>query len=35
MKSWGYARCSLDEHKQDIQRQTKELEEAGAEIELK
>ena len=31
MKSWGYARCSLDEHKQDIQRQTKELEEAGAE----
>ena len=31
MKSWGYARCSLDEHKQDIQRQTRELKEAGAE----
>ena len=29
---YGYARCSLDEHKQDIQRQTRELKEAGAEF---
>ena len=28
---YAYARCSLDEHKQDIQRQTRELKEAGAE----
>ena len=28
---YAYDRCSLDEHKQDIQRQTRELKEAGAE----
>ena len=28
---YAYARCSLDEHHQDIQRQTRELKEAGAE----
>ena len=28
---YAYARCSLNEQKQDIQRQTRELQEAGAE----
>ena len=31
MKTWGYARCSTNEDKQDITRQIKELEAAGAE----
>ena len=31
MKSFGYARCSTSEDRQDIQRQTRELKEAGAE----
>lgn len=30
MKTWGYARCSTNEDKQDITRQIKELEAAGA-----
>ena len=31
MKTWGYARCSTTEDKQDINRQIKELKAAGAE----
>ena len=31
MKTWGYARCSTNEDKQDINRQIKELKAAGAE----
>lgn len=31
MKNFGYARCSTSEDRQDIQRQTRELKEAGAE----
>ena len=31
MKTYGYARCSTNESKQDINRQIKELKEAGAE----
>ena len=31
MKTWGYARCSTNEDKQDITRQIKELEAVGAE----
>lgn len=31
MKNWGYARCSTNESKQDINRQIKELRAAGAE----
>ena len=31
MKTWGYARCSTSEDKQDISRQIKELKAAGAE----
>ena len=30
-KTWGYARCSTNEEKQDIQRQIRELQAAGAE----
>ena len=30
MKTWGYARCSTNEDKQDINRQIKELKAAGA-----
>ena len=30
-KTWGYARCSTSEEKQDINRQIRELKEAGAE----
>ena len=29
-KTWGYARCSTNEEKQDIQRQIRELQAAGA-----
>ena len=29
-KTWGYARCSTNEEKQDIQRQIRELKAAGA-----
>ena len=31
MKTWGYARCSTNEDKQDINRQIRELKDAGAE----
>ena len=31
MKTWGYARCSTSESKQDIERQIRELKNAGAE----
>lgn len=31
MKTWGYARCSTSEEKQDINRQIRELKQAGAE----
>ena len=31
MKTWGYARCSTTEEKQDINRQIRELKAAGAE----
>ena len=31
MKNWGYARCSTNEDKQDIDRQIRELKAAGAE----
>ena len=31
MKTYGYARCSTNESKQDINRQIKELRAAGAE----
>ena len=31
MKTWGYARCSTSEDKQDINRQIRELKAAGAE----
>lgn len=30
MKTWGYARCSTSEDRQDIERQARELKEAGA-----
>ena len=30
MKNWGYARCSTNDSKQDVNRQIKELKEAGA-----
>ena len=30
MKNWGYARCSTNEDKQDINRQIRELKAAGA-----
>ena len=30
MKTWGYARCSTNEDKQDINRQIRELKAAGA-----
>ena len=30
MKNWGYARCSTNEDKQDINRQIRELKTAGA-----
>ena len=34
MKTYGYARCSTNEDKQDINRQIRELKAAGADLQL-